>query len=97
MVEVDHVGSAHTDAELALLLATAQELLHPGQEALDLGPLPQVEVRVDAVADWTTKTSDDQIGEETGAAGRPRAVAAGGRVVRTSGRDLVDSAGAGVV
>ena len=43
VVGVEHIGSAHTNAELVLLLTTAQELRHPGQEALDLGPLPQVE------------------------------------------------------
>jgi hypothetical protein len=97
VVGVEHIGSAHTDAELALLLTTAQELLHPGQEALDLGPLPQVEVRIDAVADWTTKSREDQIGEGGGpggdgevsaSAGRPRTVAAGSRVVRTSAEIL---------
>ena len=31
IVEVDHVGSAHTDADLALLLAAARERLQPGQ------------------------------------------------------------------
>ncbi len=80
-----------------LLLVAAQELLHPGQEALDLGPLPQVEARIDAAADWTAKSRDDQIGAEggpggdgevSGSAGRRRAVAAGGRVVRTSAEIL---------
>jgi hypothetical protein len=32
VVEVDHVGSAHTDAELALLLTAAADRLQPGQE-----------------------------------------------------------------
>jgi hypothetical protein len=97
VVGVEHIGSAHTDAELASLLSTAQELLHPGQESLDLGPLPQAEVRIDAVADWTTKSRDDQIGEGGGpggdgevsvSAGRPRTVAGGSRVVRTSAEIL---------
>lgn len=39
VVDVVHMGSAHTDAELALLLQAAEERLRPGQEALDLGPL----------------------------------------------------------
>jgi hypothetical protein len=34
---IEHVGSAHTDAELALLLAAARERLSPGQYVLDLG------------------------------------------------------------
>ena len=35
--QVEHVGSARTDAELALLLSAARERLSPGQDALDLG------------------------------------------------------------
>src|SRR4051812_19310808 len=54
---IEHVGSAHTDAQLALLLAAAGELLSPGQEELDLGVLPAVPVRVDDVADWTSGSS----------------------------------------
>lgn len=37
VIGVDHLGSAQTDAELALLLAAAHERLQPGQDALDLG------------------------------------------------------------
>ena len=37
--QVEHLGSAHTDAELALLLSAARERLSPGQDALDLGDL----------------------------------------------------------
>lgn len=42
---VEHVGSAHTEAELGVLLARARELLeHPAQGVLDLGvePTPPV-------------------------------------------------------
>ena len=49
---IEHVGSAHTDAELALLLAAARERLSPGQDVLDLGDLPVVPARMDEVADW---------------------------------------------
>lgn len=34
---VEHVGSAHDDGELAVLLHVAQERLHVGQQVLDLG------------------------------------------------------------
>nr|WP_245671540.1 hypothetical protein [Nocardia amamiensis] len=34
---VEHVGSAHTDAQLAALLDAARERLQSGQQALDLG------------------------------------------------------------
>jgi len=54
---VEHVGSAHTDAELALLLAAARERLSPGQDVLDLGDLPVVPARMDEVADWTANRS----------------------------------------
>lgn len=33
---LEHLGSAHTDAELAALVATARSRLHPGQGELDL-------------------------------------------------------------
>ena len=33
---LEHLGSAHTDAELSALLATARSRLHPGQGELDL-------------------------------------------------------------
>lgn len=41
-VVVEHVGTARTDAELAVLMARARRRLHEGQEALDLG-LSEVE------------------------------------------------------
>ena len=84
VVEVDHVGSAHTDAELALLLQTAGERLAPGQGVLDLGPLPQRPVATSEVADWT-KSGDLGV---SSAGGRPRSVVAGGRVVDTSAQVL---------
>lgn len=51
VVGVEHVGSAHTDAELALLLAAAREQLAPGQQALDLGQLAAAPARMSDVAD----------------------------------------------
>jgi hypothetical protein len=33
---LEHVGSAHDDAELAVLIATARDRIHAGQQALDL-------------------------------------------------------------
>ena len=53
--QVEHVGSAHTDAELALLLAAARERMAPRQDVLDLGDLPVVPARMDDVADWTAE------------------------------------------
>jgi hypothetical protein len=78
---IEHVGSAHTDAELVLLLAAARELLSPGQGVLDLGDLPVLPVRMDEVADWT---GGPQVPAKPEAGGRPVSAAAGGRVVGTS-------------
>jgi len=77
------VGSARTDAELALLLTAARERVSPGPDVLDLGDLLRVPSRMDDVADWTTTLTpaEPQV-SPTG--GRPASVAAGGRVVGTS-------------
>jgi len=91
VVKVDHVGSAQSDAELALLMTAAADRLHPGQESLDLGPLPQPEVRLADVADWTD-TSRGQIGAVAPGVGvkatEKRQVDGGARVVRTSALTL---------
>ncbi len=86
VIEVDHVGSAHTDAELALLLEVARERLRPGQGELDLGPILQVPARVDDVADWTAPRQLPT----AGGVGRAPVVTAGGRVVATPSRLLWD-------
>lgn len=84
VVEIDHVGSAHTDAELALLLQSARERMVPeGQDALDLGPVVQAPARVDEVADWTRPPDALPIATG-GTGGRPRQVAAGGKVTATA-------------
>ncbi|WP_298325387.1 IS1634 family transposase [Haloactinopolyspora sp.] len=81
---VEHVGSAHTDAELELLLVAARERLFPGQEVLDLGVVAVVPARMDEVADWTSEPRLP-LGASTAPAGGRRVVtAAGGRVVGTS-------------
>ena len=36
VLSIEHIGSAHTDDELALLLQIAEERLHDGQLTLDL-------------------------------------------------------------
>jgi hypothetical protein len=85
VMEIEHVGSAHTDAELALLLAGAGERLQPGQQALDLGDLAAEPARVSDTADWTRSEPDRPPAADTPpAVGRPRADRAGGRVVGTS-------------
>lgn len=80
VVEVEHIGSAHTDAELVLLLAAAGERLTPGQQALDLGELLVEPVRVSDIADWTRPEPGPAPANLTPGPGRPRADRAGGRV-----------------
>lgn len=88
---VEHLGSARTDADLALLLSAAHDRLSRGQDVLDLGELPVVAPRLDDVADWTSKpgspAGQSVLDDEPAPAprrGRPAAVDAGGRVVATS-------------
>ena len=81
--QVEHVGSAHSDAELALLLAVARERLLPGQDGLDLGEVPAVPARMDDVANWTSSSGlGDPVAAPVG--GRRASVSAGGRVLGTS-------------
>ena len=91
VVEIEHVGSAHTDAELALLLAAARDRLQPGQQALELGELAMEPARVSDTADWTRPEPDRPPAADpapTTAPGRPRADRAGGRVVGTAALTL---------
>jgi hypothetical protein len=82
--QVEHVGSAHTDAELELLLVAARERLFPGQDVLDLGEVAVVPARMDEVADWTSEPALP-LGSSTAPTGGRRVVTAvGGRVVGTS-------------
>lgn len=93
---IEHVGSAHGDEELALLLASARERLSPGQDALDLGEVPAVAPRLDEVADWTSERrapAGQQVLDEARGAqaapvpprrGRPAGAGTGGQVVATS-------------
>ena len=45
---IEHIGSAHDDAQLAVLMEIARQRLHPGQGVLDLGPDPDDGVGVSA-------------------------------------------------
>ena len=83
VVEVEHVGSAHSDAELELLLQAARDRLDPGQQAFDLGDLERLPTRVDEVADWTGR-SRLQSAQPSRPGGRMPQSAAGGKVVATS-------------
>lgn len=50
---VEHVGSAHTDAELGVLLERARRLVTGDQEAFEF-EVPARTERVGDVADWRT-------------------------------------------
>jgi hypothetical protein len=76
VVAVDHVGSAHDDASLALLLEAAEALLHAGQEPLEVDPAWSFP-GLGAVADWTAAGS---LAPALGP-GRPRSSSGGVRVV----------------
>jgi hypothetical protein len=55
VVIVAHVGSAHTDAELGILLDEARAIVTGDQAALDI-EVPARPSRVDDVPDWRTST-----------------------------------------
>ncbi len=86
-VLVEHVGSAHTDAELGILLERARRIAAGDQDVLDF-EVSAREQRVADVADWRSGTL-------TLAAGVPKgAVVAPGRTAATSSRLLYDVIGA---
>jgi hypothetical protein len=82
-----HVGSAHTDAELGILLERARLLASQDQGVLDIEVATRTE-RVDGIADW-------RAGHLMAAAGGPKgAPAPPGRTVATRSRLLYDVLGA---
>ena len=86
-VLVEHVGSAHTDAELGILLERARRIATGDQDVLDFEVSARAQ-RVADVADWRSGTL-------TLAAGVPKgAVVAPGRTAATSSRLLYDVIGA---
>jgi Transposase DDE domain len=87
VVIVAHVGSAHTDAELGILLDEARAIVRGDQEALQI-EVPARASRVADVPDWRTSTL---IPVPASAAGPP---VGSGRTVGTSSRLLYDVLGA---
>ncbi len=90
---VAHVGSAHSEAELGILMARARELLEPtGQDTLDLGVEPTPPVTALLAAPVTEPAQPELFvsGDEAGGGRRPlRAGAA--RVVATDTRVLFEA------
>jgi hypothetical protein len=90
VLAVEHLGSAHSDEALAVLLAAARERLMPGQAALDVGEMSVVPARLDDVADWTLPIGvpAPSARGRSGGSGRSAAVvgtaSSTGRVVCTS-------------
>ncbi|MEV5054346.1 IS1634 family transposase [Arthrobacter sp. LAR12-1-1.1] len=83
---VEHVGSAHTEAELGVLLERARELLEdPAQGVLDLGvePTPQVKSLVEPARGPGLFDAAEPVG--------PAARDGSGRVVGTDSRVLFDA------
>ena len=80
---IERVGSAHTDAELALLLAAARVAVPRSGRPGPGGPAggPGADGRG---ADWTGGAELPLQPAKPAAGGRPASVAAGGRVVGTS-------------
>jgi hypothetical protein len=89
---VKHVGSAHSAAELGVLMARARELLEPvGQDALDLGVEPTLPVAalVAAPANGPGQLQLFTAGDQAGGAALSRA--SGARVVSTDARLLFEA------
>ena len=82
---IEHIGSAHTDAELGILLVKAEAQLHPGQQTFDFGDIEQAPVKTSDIADWrdpeTIKQSD---------AKQSRSISATGRVIASPAMILWD-------
>lgn len=82
---IEHLGSANTDQDLAVLLAAAKERLLPGQGTLDFS-IEQQPAAMDDVPNWTVQ----KLPVEAGAVGRPRSapVDADARVIASPATEL---------
>jgi hypothetical protein len=83
---VEHVGSAHTDAELGVLLERARRIATGDQDVLEF-EVPVRTERVTDVADWRAGTLTPSPGGPKGAPAPP------GRTAATSSRLLYDVLG----
>lgn len=89
-VVVAHVGSAHTDADLGILLARAGEIAADGQQVLDF-EVPVPVARMADVADWR---AGELVSPVPVAVPAPAAVVGAARTVAASSRLLYEVIGA---
>jgi Transposase DDE domain len=87
VVLLAHVGSAHSDAELGILLDHARRIVTGEQEALEI-EVPARPARIEDVSDWRTSTLIPAPATHKGSAVGP------GRTAATSSRLLYDVLGA---
>ena len=96
---VAHVGSAHTEAELGILLERAREMLaDPGQGAFDLAIEPSVpQVRLVAPAAAPALFNAEPLGGVPAAAGSPRVVSTDSRLLFQALDGVFEDLGFGVL
>ena len=85
VVILAHLGSAHTDAELGILLDAAQQVVLDGQAALDF----EVSARAQSMAD-VADFRDRSLIASPGAPAAPVPVVPPGRTLGTNSRLLYD-------
>jgi predicted secreted protein len=85
VIGIEHLGSANTAEDLAVLLASAKERLLPGQDTLDFS-VEQKPVAMGDLPNWTAQ----ELPAETRSAGRPRSapVAADAKVIASPATEL---------
>src|SRR4051794_13332796 len=84
------MSARRTPTQTWLLLRSARERLHRGQDELDFGPLQEAKVTLEEVADWTRAPAAELPLAAAAPAdgGGRRPLVAGGRVVGTASRLL---------
>jgi len=92
---VKHIGSAHTDVELGMLLERARAWLEPDQQALDLGVTPQIPVETPLVNGQSALLEPAPEPAKVDAPGRTEST--GSVLLRQVLTDVYDQLGFGIV
>ncbi|MBC2589861.1 MULTISPECIES: IS1634 family transposase [Rhodococcus] len=92
---VKHIGSAHTDVELGMLLERARAWLEPDQQVLDLGVTPQVPVEKPLAGGQSALFDPAQRTSQVDAPGRTEST--GSVLLRQVLTDVYDQLGFGIV